>query len=152
MQYLGVTFKLFLYECHHSLFPIFISIVNIPLFAETYNADITWSWDNIAIRFIILNSQFLIDKIIFDKRFCISDFLSFVFSDCHFTFVKTFFVALLFCQCQSLFIILTFYFHFLAYSKSSQITISWDINNLNRLQSNHFLGYVIFLSECFLIS
>jgi|LakMenEpi03Aug12_release.lakeMendotaPanAssembly.Ray.scaffolds.fasta_scaffold889515_1 hypothetical protein len=152
MQYLGITFKLFLYERHHSLFPIFISIVNIPLFAETYNADITWSWDNITIRFIILNGQFLINKIVLNKRFCIINFLTFVFSNYHFTFMETFLVTLLFCQCQSIFIILTFYFHFLTNSKCSQITISWDVNNLNRLQCNHFLCYVIFLSECFLIS
>lgn len=152
MEDLRIAFKLFFNESQNSLFPVFISIVDIPLFTEANYTDITWSRDNVSVGFIILYCEFFLHKVLSDQGFGISNLLTFVFTNNHLSFVESFFVALLFSQSEGFFVILTFNLHFLAYSKSSQVSVCRNINNFDRVKSDHIFGDMILLSQGFLIS
>lgn len=96
IQNIWITSELFLYKIQHTLLPVLISIVNVPLFTEADNAGITGSRHYISVRLVVLYCKFFIDEVVFDEGFGIGYFLAFVFADDHFSFVKAFFVALLF--------------------------------------------------------
>ena len=96
IQNIRITSELFLHKIQHTLLPVLISIVNIPLFTEADNAGITGSGDDISVRLVVLYCKFFIDEIVFDEGFGIGYFLAFIFADDHLSFVETFFVALLF--------------------------------------------------------
>ncbi len=142
-----VTFELGLYIVKDFLLPLFMTIVNVPLLAISNYTFITSSWNNLSSWFKIFQSMTWFNQIFSNKIFSLSYFETFVISNKHSSFMETFFITFLFSLIQQNSIVLTFNFQILAYFQGWQITISWNVNNLNRLNVNHFLSQSIFLSH-----
>lgn len=142
-----VTFKLGLYIIKDFLLPFFMTIVNIPLLAISNYTFVTSSWNNLSSWFKIFQSMTWFNQIFSNESFSLSYFETFIISNKHSSFMETFFIAFLFCLIQKNSIVLTFNFQILAYFQSWQITISWNVNNLDWLNVDHFLSQTIFLSH-----
>jgi len=136
----------------HSLFPVFISIVQIPLVAHGHNAFISRTRYNSSTRFVIQSCFTSLDHFLSDQIFSLSNLFSFECSDKHSSLVETFLVGLVFSLIKKNSIILTLNFKLLAKCDCSQISISRGIDQWNRLDCHHFLSNTILFSKSFFVS
>ena len=127
MKSFTVALEIFLNMVKHSLFPILISIVEIPLDAIAYHTNITWSWDYVSSRLVVNESISSIDELLSDQTFGICNFGSFEVTNQHHSFMESFFVWLVFSLQQKLLIILTLDLQILAKSYSYPIS-NWSLN------------------------
>lgn len=151
MKSFTVAFEVFLNMIEHSLFPILVSIVEIPLIAVAYNANIAWSRDHVSSRLVINKSISSVNQFFSNQTLGLSNFSSFKITNQHYTFMETFLISFVFCLLQKLFVILALYLQSLAKSDSCLIT-NWSLNERDRLSSNHLFCNSILLTESLLIS
>lgn len=133
----------------NTISPIFFSITNIPLIAKSYNTFVLTSANNFVFWLIIDQSFFRLDKLFFDKCFCIYNLHSLIFSYCfsaHDSFVKTFCISFFFCLSQFFSIILRLDSHLVANHLRSHISVTWNIYYRNWFKTYHLFSNSVFFS------
>ena len=135
----------------NSFFPVFVSIIDVPLIARFDNADISWTRYDVAVGFVVNQSFSFIYHLFFDHILCISHFWACKIADQHHSFEKSFLIGFVFGLSQQFFIVLTFDFHLLTEGDSSQIAMR-SLDQRNRFRSHHFFSNSEFLSQSFFVS
>jgi hypothetical protein len=107
MKSLTIAFEIFFNMVKDSLFPILISIVEIPLVAIAHHTNVTWSWNYVSSRLVVDKSICSIYELLSYQTFGLCNFYSFEVTNQHHSFMESFFVWLVFCLLQKLLIILT---------------------------------------------
>lgn len=105
---LTIAFELRLHIIEDLFLPLFMTVVNVPLFAISNHTFISRSGNNLSSRFEILQSVIRIYQLFSDQVLSVCYFCSLVISNDHSSFVKSFFVTLFFSLIQQSTIILTF--------------------------------------------
>jgi hypothetical protein len=97
MESLAVALEVLLHMAQHSLFPVLVGVVEIPLVAVADYTDITRSRNDVASRLVVNKGISSIDQLLSDQTFGICNFGSFEVTNQHHSFMEPFFVSLILC-------------------------------------------------------
>ena len=93
-----------------------------------------------------------IDQLFSDQIFSICDLISFIISNQHSSFMKTFLVALILGLIQQNSVILTLDLQIFTDFQSRQVSVSWNVNDFDWFNVDHFFSQTILLSQWGLLS
>ena len=91
----------------YSLFPVFVSIVDVPLFTEADHADVARPRDHVSSRFVVDQSMTIINQFLSDQIFGLSYLGSFEVTNNHCSLMEAFLIGFILSLLEQLLVILT---------------------------------------------
>ena len=135
----------------HSLLPILIGVVDVPLLAEADDADIAGTRHHVASRFVVEQRVTVVDEFLSDEVLGLCDFGALEVADDHGALVEALLVGLVLGLLQQFLVVLRLDLQLLAEGDRSEVSVGGRMDQFNRLQIHHLFGDAVLLAEGFFV-